>query len=189
MEIPNANTYDTFKDIEDEKVDIEEKESQLSLLERINLAIKDARPIMEANREDEKMALLVNDFISGQISLNEFNKINEIESEISKPGTVEFVSLEEMCHSLKELLGDEGIAEELTEHEREHFNKVVEVGWMAKILCRFFKDKNNEISLRPGILPDIPKIGNEDEIRNKLKTIIEAPSDQSDIDKMSTQSH
>jgi hypothetical protein len=163
-----------------------ENEEGENLTERMRQAIIDAQSLEDADKHDREMALVINDFISGRIGLDEFSEINEAENDISRPGTVEFSNLEEMCDSLGELLGDEEIARELTDHERCHFDKVIEVGWMARILCRFFKDESNDISLRPGILPDIPKSGNEEEIRNKLRSIIEAPHDQSDMDEMST---
>jgi len=187
MEIPNASAYENCENLENDN-NLKENERELNLVDRINLAIKDARPLDEADEEDKKTASLINDFISGRINLNEFNKRNEKEVDVFKLGTVELASLEELSDCLMKIFGDEEVVKELTDHEREHFNKVIEFGWMAKILCRFFKDENNSISLRPGILPDIPKGGNEKEIRDKLKLIIEAPNDQSDTDEIAIKS-
>ncbi|MCK9378745.1 MAG: hypothetical protein M0P97_01200 [Candidatus Moranbacteria bacterium] len=175
MEIPNANKYNI----------VGEKESQPTLAERTFLAKKEARPVVEAEIEDEKSAALINDFINGRIGLQEFNANDLTKSGKIRPGEIELVNLEEMQTFLRDLFHDDAIANELTEHEKEHLDKIVEMGWSARLLFRFFIDDEGSLSGRPGVSPNIPEVGNEDDIRNKLRSIIEAAQEPSDTDELS----
>ena len=158
-------------------------EEMLSLKERLERAKRDAQPLIEVEAQDERIAQTINDFLSSRISLDEFLQDY---SEDLPPGTVEFVNLDEMRSCLVELLRDEALADELTHHEKEHWEQVQEFGWQAKLLFRFFRDEQNALSGRPGVQPKIPRTGDEDEIRRKLKLIIEAAHDPSDTDTLAT---
>ena len=175
MEIPNVNKYNN----------IGEKESRPTLAERTFLAKKEAMPLTEAEVEDEKSAVLINDFINSRINLQEFNANDLTRSGKIRSGEVELVSLDEMRTFLRDLFHDDAIANELTEHEKEHLDKIIEVGWSARLLFRFFIDESGSLSGRPGVSPNIPKVGNEDDIRNKLRSIIEAAQKPSDTDELS----
>lgn len=175
MEIPSVNKYN----------DISKKESRPSLAERTFLAKKEARPLTEAEAEDEKSVVLINDFINGRISLQEFNANDLTRAGKIRPGEVELMNLNEMRAFLRDLFHDDAIANELTEHEKEHLDKIIEIGWSARLLFRFFVDESGSLSGRPGVSPNIPEVGNEDDIRNKLRSIIEAAQEPSDTDERS----
>ncbi|MDO8241262.1 MAG: hypothetical protein Q7T51_04775 [Candidatus Moranbacteria bacterium] len=182
MEIPHVNMYDKPS----KKDAFVEKEDLQNLVARTLLAKKEARQLIEVEAEDKESAMSVNNFIHGRISLQEFNANDSTQFGILKPGEIELSGLDEMREFLADLLHNKELAQELVEHEREHFDKIMEIGWSAKLLFRFFRDNDGSLSGRPGVVPNIPRTGDENEIRNKLQSIIEAVHDASDMDVLAT---
>lgn len=157
-------------------------------LERLSVRYERARDTAQsleyAEKQDEAEADLINDFLSGRISLEKYHATDSIQR--STDGVLELKNLNELKFFLDQLLNDESLAQELYEHEAEHYAEIIAVGWKAKILFRFFRDNKGKISGRPGIDLEVPKAGDENEIRRILRAILEAPEDQSDLDSRAT---
>lgn len=153
-----------------------------SLEERKQRAMQEARPVADAEEKDKINARIINDFLQGRITLQEFQQKGSQEFGQLQPGELELSDLEEMLAFLENLLKDSKLAKELTEHEEKHYKVIAEVGWPAKLLFRFFRNEKGKLSGRPGVEPKIPKEGDVDEIRKKLRQIIEAVDDPSDHD-------
>ena len=65
------------------------------------------------------------------------------------------------------------------EHEADHYRVAVENGFAGtKILIRFDRG-----GIRPAIQIILPKEGDDKEIREKLRAVIEAPDELSDTDR------
>jgi len=155
-----------------------------SLPVRYEQARDTAQALEYSEVQDEAEADLINNFLSGKISLAEYHAADSTKRSIE--GVLELQNLHELKSFLDQLLNDESLAQELYEHEAEHYAEITAVGWKAKIIYRFFKDDNGRISGRPGIELEIPKVGYEDEIRRILRSILEAPEEQSDLDSRAT---
>jgi len=160
--------------------------SLASLEERERRAKQEARPLAEAEEEAKISARLVNDFLRGRITLQEFNEKGLQKTGELQPGELELSDLEEMLAYLEKSLKDSNLAKELTEHERRHYDVIAEVGWPARLLFRFFRDEKGKLFGRPGVEPNIPEEGDVDDIRKKLRQIIEAVDDPSDHDHLAT---
>lgn len=164
------------------------EKTEMTLKERAEMAMDQARPLFDAESDDAFAAKIVSDFISGRIKLAEFlDKYDSLRSDGLEPGELEFSSLREMHDFLKELLGDEEVARDLADHEKSHLAVIKKAGWKYKILFRFFRNDAGDLCGRPAVAPTIPESGDEDDIRSKLKMIIEAPDDMSDTDRMSVE--
>ena len=179
MEIPNVNRYNNVAESE-----LPREEKKPDLMERMFVAKREARPLAEVEAEDEKSATLLNDFIYGRIGLQEFTNNDSVRFGILKPGEIELADLDEMRAFLSRLFQDEALANELTGHEKEHLDKINEIGWPSRLVFRFFKDEDGGLSGRPGVMPDVPHVGDEQDIRSKLRFIIEAANDLSDTDSL-----
>jgi hypothetical protein len=156
-----------------------------NLRQKIEQAITVAPSLKEVERNDEKEAALLNEFISGKISLLEYHARSTHNDEPAA-GEVVVPSMETLLESLKNLLHDEELCRELVDHEADHFNEAIRLGFPdTKILLRFFRE-NGELSVRAAIALMLPKIGDEDLIRRHLRVIIEAPAELSDIDVQQT---
>lgn len=155
-----------------------------SLSVRYERARDTAQSLEHSEKQDEAEADLINDFLSGKISLAEYHASDSTQR--SSDGVLELQDLSELKSFLDQLLNDESLAQELYEHESEHHAEITAVGWKAKIIFRFFEDFNGDLSGRPGIDLEIPKVGDEIEIRRILRSILEAPEEQSDLDSRAT---
>ncbi len=184
MEIPNVNTYEEMGGLISKNNDEYLKKN---LIERKRIAINGARAIDEINDKDEEDAKNMNDFIYGRIDLAQFNeKDTRKENFLFENGELGLRDIEEMFHFLNDLLKDSELANELASHEKEHLDKIIAVGWSAKIVFRFFINKNGMLSGRPGVIPIIPKNEEEKSIRKKLKAIINVADELSDMDNLAT---
>lgn len=184
MDIPHVDKYKQSVSLEkDESKKLDNRNFEISR------ARERARPLEEAEEEEVKEAALMNSFIYGHTSLKEFHSKY---SAIRKPGELKqgevmLSNFEEMEDVLYDFMGQTNeTAKELTEHEKEHYDRVKELGWSARLLFRFFISKDGIVSGRAGIDLSIPEKGDDEDIRLKLKTIIEAPEDLSDTDAIAT---
>lgn len=177
MEIQNFDAWETLNTDTSKLRDAD----RMNLKERIEKAKKEARSLAEAEKESLEIGHIINDFVHGKIGLQEFIQ-NEKRSELLEPGEIEFTNLDEMRAFLADFLKDDALAQELTNHEKEHLDVIMKTGWPVRILFRFFRDEKGVLFGRPGVEPTIPEIGDEEDIREKLKRIIESPHDLSDTD-------
>ncbi|MFH0755346.1 MAG: hypothetical protein V1910_01625 [bacterium] len=71
---------------------------------------------------------------------------------------------------LRNLFHDGVITNKLIKHKKEHLDKIIEIGCESvRLLFRFFIDDNGSFSGQPGVKPNILEVGNNNDIRNKLK--------------------
>lgn len=153
-----------------------------ALSSAIARAIEEAQDTDEAERQDHIEAALLHDFISGNITLAEYHE-QDTRGDTVFPGEVELPSLKHLYHALVRLLdGDTVEARDLTDHEADHFREAVQSGFSPKIILRFFRTGKHE-SMRPAINIILPKVGDEELIRQNLRAIIGAPEELSDLDR------
>lgn len=120
-------------------------------------------------------------FLSGRLSLKEYHK-QDPRGETLYPNEVEVATIESLREALGILVRAE-VADELVAHEADHYQVAIEAGFSdTRILIRFYEE-GGQVGFRPGVFIILPKQGNEQEIREKLRAIIEAPDELSDLDR------
>lgn len=158
------------------------KEDELTLKERAEDAMDQARPLFEAESDDAFAAKIASDFISGRTSLAVFlDKYDSLRSDDLEPGELELASLAELEEFLADFFGDKELAHEFVDNEKARLAAINQAGWKYKILFRFFRNEAGGLCGRPAVAPDVPESGDEDEIRKNLKLIMNPSSDADDI--------
>jgi hypothetical protein len=157
-----------------------------ALLEEIKKAELDSRPVEEADKEDLEEARAMRDFLNDKINLKEYLQICPNRRAL-RLGEVYVPGYGSLNKALLYLLKDKKLADEITEHEKSHLEEALRLGFAdSKLMLRFFRE-NEEISFRASMRLMIPEEGDEEEIRKRLRIIIEAPQILSDLDTLSTE--
>jgi hypothetical protein len=129
------------------------------------------------DQRDQQENEVLSGFLSGRLSLKQYHE-QDPRGDKLYPGEVQISTIEELGGALRLLVGSE-VADELTEHEADHYRVAVENGFAeTKILVRF-----DQSGFRPAIQIILPKEGDDLEIREKLQAVIEAPDELSDTDR------
>ena len=150
------------------------------LWRNIERAQQEAEDLDVAEQRDQEENILFEGFLSGRLTLKEYHD-QDPRGDTLYPGEVEIPTMEMLYESLLRCVRRQ-IAEELVDHEQDHYDEAISAGFdQTKILIRFFQE-NGSISLRPAIMIVLPKAGDETEIRRSLRAIIEAPEELSDTD-------
>jgi hypothetical protein len=153
----------------------------VSLIAMLEKAKENAKPLTEAEIQDEQESKLLSNFINGKISLKEYHE-QDTRGQNLTSGEIELPSIPALLKAITYLIGDEELAQELVDHETDHYNEALRLGFVrSKIVLRFFTE-DGDLSFRPGIVLALPDSGDEEQIRQHLKIIIEAPQELSDLD-------
>lgn len=155
--------------------------ARAELLGRLKRAYAEASPLEEVEVRDEAEAELLNAFIRGDLSLADYHA-QDARAEMLYRGEMLLSNTDELFEALMLYTHNEGLAREHTDHEVDHVREAVGLGFPEpKILIRFFDDQGKK-SFRPAVRLVLPKEGDEDLIRQHVRTIIEAPEEMSDLD-------
>jgi hypothetical protein len=150
----------------------------------IERAREEAMSLLEAEASDIAGAHAMARFLARQIDGVEYRAIaNELEADTR--GQVLFEDHTSLQYVLERILGDLVLAAELVEHEQDHYQEAMLAG-MARVhyLIRFFRDSENNMSLRAAVSFNLPDDMDDETARAALRTIVEAPEKLSDVDAM-----
>lgn len=158
----------------DRETSKEEEHLFQEVMDKVREQLKDPVKEEEVDAFEERAMKDVEDFING--------KKNKTEVINLPPGSVEIPDFDVLRRTILELLKDEELVRELTEHEKHHFEETERLGFKPVIILKIMRKKNGKISLQPAITFNSPDNMNSEELRNKLIAILGAPVDMSPSD-------
>jgi len=166
-----------------EKKDLTQVELE-ELLNKVEEAKNNAPNEEEFFRAENEREDAVAEFVRGEKSLQWLNE--QIDSIV--PGEVEIPSIDVLERVILGFTKNHEFAKEQANHEKEHLDAAVKAGLKPILKIRFLRKKDGKISFFPSVSMDIPKVGDENEIRMGIIKSTEevtelSPSDQEAISK------
>jgi len=158
----------------------------------VESAIKTALSFEEADRRDDEINRATSKFLNGSMDADAYRKLDDAYRSDTR-GHVSFSDVNTFRTAIIWILKKyypgygttnyEARANELIAHEEDHYQEALENGMIdVKFLVRFFKDKMEGISFRPAVSFDFPQNLSDQQYRDLLRSIIEAPEELSDAD-------
>jgi len=131
----------------------------------------------EVAAAEEKIDACLEKFVRGG-SLEKFHK----EPDIDIPGKVEFPDFNILAKVMRIMGFEEDLIKQTVEHESAHIKEAKKFGFEPKLYLKFFKTKEEKKECQPWFQIELPKRGDEEELRKNLKIIVEAPLELSESD-------
>lgn len=120
----------------------------MELFARLKKAEAEATPLREAELRDEAENEVLNQFIHGDLSLADYH-LQDPRKEMIYPGEVFVSNPEELFEALKMLTGNDRVAREFTDHEADHYNEAVRLGFPPpRFMIRFLTIMEKVILMR-----------------------------------------